>query len=182
MDNRKAKLKHEPFRLVIPEGLSYAYIGLPIKPKAKARGRIAVTKYGKKYIYKTAADRQWGKTVRDLLLEQYGIGKTPLDDNNGLTMITIFEIKKREKYLWGEPVVARPDLSNYIKNIEDELNEVVYTDDAGIFQIYSLKLYNDRDYVNIILIPGKNYVPLLGAVLKESAVILSIINNSKGGT
>lgn len=175
MANRKVV---EPFRLIVPEGLSYAYIGIPVKPKAKARGRIGTGQKGKKYIYKTAEDRRWGDIVRKYIFAQ-AAPINMLDDKDGLTMITIFEIANKQKYKWGEPAVARPDLSNYIKNIEDELNDFVYKDDAGIFQIYSLKIYNDRDFVNIILVPGKEYLPILGSVLNQSGTLLAMLQNKE---
>ena len=169
MVNRKTYLK--PFRLKIPDGLEGFMLEIPIRPKAKARARIAK---GGKSVYKDMKDRQWGKAVREYIKLNYN-DIDPLDDKNGLTMIAICEVLSKDKTRWGEPMVNRPDVSNYLKNIEDELSGMIYKDDAGIFQTYILKIWNDRNFITLFIIPGKEYKKILASVLSGAGTTLSIL-------
>lgn len=174
MVNRKVKL--EPFRISLPDDLKDFVLEIPIEPKAKERGRIGHTKQNIAYIYKSPRDKEWGAKLRTLILEKYS-RLAELDAKNGLTMINIIEKSTNVRTRWGEPIVAKPDLSNYIKNIEDELNNFAYTDDSGIYQIYSLKLYNDRDYLTIIIMPGMEYKSMLADIISNMSTTLAIIDN-----
>lgn len=169
MVDRKAKL--EPFRYKFPDELKGFILRIPLKAKAKARARIAK---GGKSVYKDPKDKLWGKALRALIEDRYDI-KDVLDDRKGLTMISIVEVATKDKTRWGEPVVRRPDVSNYLKNIEDELTGLVYRDDAGIYQSYILKIYNDRDYLTIIIVPGMEYKEVLDSILSGMCTILSIL-------
>jgi Holliday junction resolvase RusA-like endonuclease len=65
--------------------------------------------------------------------------------------------KKRKLIEEGkEQPAKKPDLSNYIKLIEDACNGILYTDDAKIVEIHSRKLYTDDPRIEFEFIPLKD--------------------------
>src|SRR5699024_7334504 len=61
--------------------------------------------------------------------------------------------KKRRK-LKNERVirpVVEPDLSNYVKGIEDALSGIVYKDDSQIVELIARKFYSDNPRVEIFI-------------------------------
>ena len=59
--------------------------------------------------------------------------------------------KKRRK-LMNERVIrptVKPDLSNYVKGIEDALSGIVYKDDSQIVDLIARKFYSDNPRVEI---------------------------------
>lgn len=51
----------------------------------------------------------------------------------------------------GKPVVKRPDTDNLIKFYLDCANDIIFTDDSIVTQIYAEKLYGDHARVEIIV-------------------------------
>jgi len=47
--------------------------------------------------------------------------------------------------------MSRPDLSNYVKFLEDALNGVVWMDDAQIVKLVALKDYSDNPRVELTI-------------------------------
>jgi Holliday junction resolvase RusA-like endonuclease len=70
-----------------------------------------------------------------------------------------FSFKKRQLALDGAlRPITRPDLDNYIKQL-DALNGVVWKDDSQIVVIRALKLYSDRPCVEIDITPVEGVLP-----------------------
>lgn len=58
-----------------------------------------------------------------------------------LVLKVMFHVKRPKRANRWRPDV-RPDLSNYVKSIEDGMNNVVFVDDAQICRIEASKLYS----------------------------------------
>jgi Holliday junction resolvase RusA-like endonuclease len=59
---------------------------------------------------------------------------------------------KRPKSVTREYPEVKPDLSNYIKGVEDALNKIVYTDDSKIVGYTEcMKLYSEKPGIHVIL-------------------------------
>ena len=52
---------------------------------------------------------------------------------------------------------SKADLDNLIKFVCDALNGVFYKDDSQVVSIHARKLYGQKDYVMIKIIPSKNF-------------------------
>ena len=52
---------------------------------------------------------------------------------------------------------SKADLDNLIKFVCDALNGVFYKDDSQVVSIHARKLYGEKDYVMIKIIPSKNF-------------------------
>ena len=52
---------------------------------------------------------------------------------------------------------SKADLDNLIKFVCDALNGVFYKDDSQVVSIHAMKLYGEKDYVMIKIIPSKNF-------------------------
>jgi Holliday junction resolvase RusA-like endonuclease len=52
--------------------------------------------------------------------------------------------KKRKSALLNKPHICKPDTTNLQKFAEDCLSEIVYEDDAQVFQIFSKKIYSEN--------------------------------------
>ena len=52
---------------------------------------------------------------------------------------------------------SKADLDNLIKFVCDALNGVFYKDDSQVVSLHARKLYGQKDYVMIKIIPSKNF-------------------------
>lgn len=127
-----------------------------IEPVEQARPRA--TRMGKEirlYDPKKVAifKRQLGMLARQQMLDR---GLEPYDGPLEVCMEfhrpvqTSLSKKERARRLSGvhRPTV-KPDLSNYIKALEDGLNGIIWVDDNRIVQIVAEKKYSDRPRIVI---------------------------------
>ncbi|MEK1471408.1 RusA family crossover junction endodeoxyribonuclease [Limosilactobacillus fermentum] len=127
-----------------------------IEPVEQARPRA--TRFGKGIrLYDptkvTVFKRQLGMLARQQMLDR---GLEPFDGPLEVCMEfhrpvqTSISKKERARRLSGvhRPTV-KPDLSNYIKALEDGLNGIIWIDDNRIVQIVAEKKYSDRPRIVI---------------------------------
>lgn len=127
-----------------------------IEPVEQARPRA--TRFGKGIrLYDpkkvTVFKRQLGMLARQQMLDR---GLEPYDGPLEVCMEFYRPVqaslsrKERVRRLSGvhRPTV-KPDLSNYIKALEDGLNGIIWIDDNRIVQIVAEKKYSDRPYIVI---------------------------------
>ena len=127
-----------------------------IEPVEQARPRA--TRMGKGirlYDPKKVAifKRQLGMLAKQQMLDR---GLEPYDGPLEVRMVfyrpvqTSISKKERARRLSGihRPTV-KPDLSNYIKALEDGLNGIIWVDDNRIVQIVAEKKYSDRPRIVI---------------------------------
>ena len=117
------------------------------KPQQQERAR-AVAKYGKVKLYDPVKSRNYKKKIKNVLRRH---NPTPLDGPIKMTFDIYMPIpksysqKRRQAILEGKEFPAKkPDLSNYIKIIEDACNGILYTDDSKIVEIIARKHYGER--------------------------------------
>lgn len=70
---------------------------------------------------------------------------------DGPLRLTVDVYVLRPKSVKREYPVGRPDLSNYVKAIEDALNRVIWTDDSRVVELVARKLYGDPPRVDILI-------------------------------
>jgi len=65
-----------------------------------------------------------------------------------------------------KPHVSRPDVDNLIKFVNDSLNDVLWIDDAIIYEMVMRKFYSDRPRTLITIDPtgGKRLDPLINEI------------------
>ncbi|QHJ74726.1 hypothetical protein [Lactobacillus phage JNU_P1] len=125
-----------------------------IEPVEQARPRA--TRFGKSIrIYDpkkvTVFKRQLGMLARQQMLDR---GLEPFDGPLEVCMEfhrpvqTSISKKERARRLSGvhRPTV-KPDLSNYIKALEDGLNGIIWKDDNLIVSLQAEKFYSERPYL-----------------------------------
>lgn len=119
---------------------------IPAKPIAKSRPRKG--KYGNFYIPKRT---QKCEDIIKLFASQKI--KEPL--KGAVELYVIFKLRKPVRYRAKKykdkviPCDKRPDLSNYIKTVEDALNGVAYFDDGQVYKITAEKVYAEKDEIII---------------------------------
>jgi Holliday junction resolvase RusA-like endonuclease len=114
-------------------------------PKPAARPRFARLPGGKIHTYIPTGDQENRNSIRDAFLylilgneewEPLG-GPLRLTVTAWLPMPTSIPKKRRETAL----PTKRPDLSNFVKQVEDALNHYAFVDDAQIVTTISRKRY-----------------------------------------
>lgn len=63
--------------------------------------------------------------------------------------------QKKKREFSGKPHRGRPDLDNLIKYVGDALNEVLWKDDALIYQIVAKKEYSSHPKTLIMIVPWR---------------------------
>lgn len=74
----------------------------------------------------------------------------------GISLLFYFDMptrlsKKSKDSTIGKPVMKRPDTDNLIKFYLDCANDIIFTDDSIVTQIYAEKLYGDHARVEMII-------------------------------
>jgi Holliday junction resolvase RusA-like endonuclease len=128
-------------------------------PQAQERPRFA--RFGKKVrVYDPPNSKQAKHRIQQEL-KKYDVA---VIDEAMVAYIDIYVpiprsyTKKKRKLIeeGKEHPAKKPDLSNYIKLIEDACNGILYTDDAKIVEIHSRKLYTDDPRIEFEFIPLKD--------------------------
>lgn len=120
------------------------------RPRATRMGK-GIRLYDPKKV--TVFKRQLGMLARQQMLDR---GLDPFDGPLEVCMEFYRPVqaslskKERARRLSGvhRPTV-KPDLSNYIKALEDGLNGIIWVDDNRIVQIVAEKKYSDRPHIVI---------------------------------
>jgi len=112
------------------------FFSIPLEPIAKQRARVL--KSGRSYTPKRTKDFE---TALVGLVKKIYKGK-PL--TGPLKLSVQFFVKKPKKPKCLEPI-TRPDLDNYIKSVNDSLNNVLWMDDSQICKIIASKIYSHGD-------------------------------------
>ncbi len=141
-------------------------IVIPGKPagKASVRGRVATAKDGRKFVaaHIESKTRNMMAFIRCLAVDAMG-GNPPMDGPIHMDATLVFGVpvswpkKKREKALSGEILpTVKPDISNWMKMIEDAFNEVVFVDDKDIVSSTQRKVYGEvaQQIVDISVMNG----------------------------
>lgn len=110
------------------------------EPAAKGEVRRAIWG-GHIHKYLPAKTRNFFADIRAQACQQLEKDFVPL--TGALRIAVVFRRQKPKKPKKGGELfpISRPDLSNYIKAIEDALNTIVWEDDAQIFEIFARKEY-----------------------------------------
>lgn len=123
-----------------------------IVPQAQERARVRVMqkKNNKAFaiVYDPPKSKKF-KTDLQALIKQQSPGWVPIDE----PMIMSCKIFiARPKTVKREHPEVKPDLSNYIKGIEDAMNKLIYTDDSKIVSYNDcMKLYGDSPGISVTL-------------------------------
>ena len=115
---------------------------IPARPVPKARPRMG--KYGNVY---TPKDTQQYENLVKMVASQ--CFDKPLDCP--VELYIKFKLPRPRKLIWKKkpmpemPHACRPDISNYIKSIEDGLNGIAFYDDKQIWKLTAEKVYHAGD-------------------------------------
>lgn len=139
---------------------------IPLEPFAQERVGTGIRWIGNSprvYHYDKRLSRIWKERVMlcaSTALHRNGIKGLAFDEKTPLQMTVIFfrtippswSKKKQQAALSGDLwPVSRPDLSNYLKGLEDALNGIVYPDDSAICRSTQLKGYAKRAHTRVII-------------------------------
>jgi Holliday junction resolvase RusA-like endonuclease len=108
-----------------------------IEPVAqeRARVRVMVPKGGKKpfaIVYDPEKSKTFKKNLQQLIKDMLGDSWVPISQPMSMSCKVFIKRPKSVKITARKWPEVKPDLSNYIKGIEDAMNGLVYTDDAKI--------------------------------------------------
>ena len=135
--------------------IKFTIYGEP-QPKGSIRHRFIKTKKGK-FISVSYPDKKTRNAMQDMRMQS--IPFKPDKPLEGAIILTVtiyrsipksFSKKKTEMaengILWP---VTRPDVSNYLKGIEDAFNKIMWNDDSQIVRIIAGKYYSERPRIEI---------------------------------
>lgn len=117
-----------------------------VVPTPKGRPRLS-TRGGFARAYTPLKTRQAEKELQILAKKQW---KQPAL-SGALSVAINFYIPVKDKRLWGKPHDKRPDVDNYIKQVLDSLNTIVWRDDGQIYHIDSRKLYAEKGKIEVFV-------------------------------
>lgn len=127
-------------------------IVIPYPPVAK--GRPKFTRQG--FAYTPKKTRDYEKLVKTIALQhrpkELWLGPLFLSASFHCPIPESFSKKKKQLAIEGKlRPASRPDLSNYVKAVEDALNGVIYKDDSQIVDESLEKLYSSHPRVEIYI-------------------------------
>lgn len=112
---------------------------LPLHPFQKERHRTGQD--GKTYTPKRTK-----KAEQDLAILVKSLKPPTFEGAIELDIVFVIKNDKKEP---RTPKTQRPDLSNYVKLVEDALNGVLWKDDAQIFRLSALQLWGEQDQISL---------------------------------
>ena len=123
-----------------------------IVPQAQERARVRVIqkKDGSKP-FATVYDPERSKKFKKDLVHLISL-RLPKEMLDGPMILSCKIYITRPKSVKREFPEVKPDLSNYIKGVEDAMNKLVYTDDSRIVGYTECwKLYREKPGISVIL-------------------------------
>lgn len=126
-----------------------------IVPQAQERARVRVIqkKDGSKpfaIVYDPERSKKFKKDLQELMKNTAIYRSAPPIDEPMILSCKIFI--KRPKSVKREHPEVKPDLSNYIKGVEDAMNKIVYTDDSKIIGYTECrKSYSENPGISVVL-------------------------------
>ena len=144
---------------------------IPVKPEPQERVRIKFTGWGKRrrasayYPDKTRDYQQYLRLYVRAVMTEYFIGQLPKDEPLYLKAVFVIPRPKSVTVKKRPFPITRPDLSNYLKSLEDGIQSVkdeisILPDDSAIIDIHIQKQYVDEFYpeVGVDIEMGVKYV------------------------
>ena len=126
-----------------------------------AQGRPRFSTHGK-YVkaYDPQKSRDYKRLLREMAQEVYKEQPDfkPFEVPLGLRVTAYRSVpksfsKKKHEEAVGKKIhpVTKPDVSNYIKGIEDGLNGVLWKDDSFIISEFCMKAYSDQPRIELVV-------------------------------
>jgi Holliday junction resolvase RusA-like endonuclease len=119
-----------------------------VEPTPKARPRFGITKTGKRYAYKEKRSAHAEALIRENVLklgQRFDAG-TPLKMEITFYRQRPKSLPKRVKY-----PVQKPDLTNYLRLVEDSLEGYLYSSDSNIVEIKATKGFGEPPRIELLL-------------------------------
>ena len=127
---------------------------IPGEPIPQSRPRAGKNRRGKTIMYDAKPSKAYKQYV-SLIAKQYAL-KKPLEGALDVHIKIYRPIPKsttkKDKALFMAGIkrpVVKADTSNYVKGIEDALNDIIYKDDSQIVDLHASKYYSDNPRVEI---------------------------------
>jgi len=119
-----------------------------VEPVAKARPRFGITKTGRRYAYKEKKTAHTEALIREGALK---LGRR-FDAGTPLRMEVTF-YRRRPKSLPKKVKfpVQKPDLTNYLRLLEDALEGYLYSSDSNIVEIHASKRFGEPPRIELLL-------------------------------
>lgn len=134
----KIEIPYEPQQQERPRYTSRGRFVKVYDPKKTANFKKAVRAYVTDYMLKHNMKR-FETPISVTFVFYRGIQKS------------LSNVEKRRRINGIHPPEVKPDLSNYLKSMEDALNGVVWSDDAKIISEELIKLYSERPRIEILV-------------------------------
>jgi len=130
---------------------------IPVKPEPQERVRIKFRGWGKNrrasayYPDKTRNYQEYLRVYMQAVMNQYLVGQLPKDVPLYLKAVFVLPRPKTVTVKKRPFPIGRPDLSNYLKSLEDGIQSVkdqisILPDDSAIIDIHIQKQYTDEIY------------------------------------
>lgn len=135
-------------------------IKITIYEKAVAQGRPRFNRYTGR-AYDPVKSRSWKERIGTEVKQKINFKpfNLPLSLEVRIEMAPPKSLKKKDRETAIKehlPIVVRPDLDNYIKCIQDAFNGILYVDDSLIYSLTGIKVYGEKDKIEVVLQGGDN--------------------------
>ena len=121
-------------------------ITIYVEPVAKGRPR-ATTRAGRVFIYTPAKTAHAESLIRETLINEGSFGE-------GIPLrleATFYRQRPKSLPKRVELPVSRPDLSNYLKTLEDALNKFTFQDDSQIVDLHIRKRFGSPPRIELTI-------------------------------
>ncbi|MDH5477803.1 MAG: RusA family crossover junction endodeoxyribonuclease [Nitrospinota bacterium] len=115
-----------------------------------AQGRPRFSRAHRVQVYDPPRSRVWKRSA-GLVARQMMNGAEPME--GALFLRVVIHLARPKSAPDRTVPMVKPDLSNYIKAIEDALSGIVFRDDALIVEISAKKVYSLTPQVSVEVIP-----------------------------
>ena len=116
-------------------------------PQAQGRPRARRLKGGRIGMYDPATSKAWKEAIKQQVL----LMARPKELYDGPVYMdcTFIRLKPKSLPKRAKHPSQKPDLSNYIKGLEDALVGIVLRDDSQIVELFARKMYGDPPGVKV---------------------------------